>query len=137
MGRTKLSMRGVAKLLCALALLLLATSASAADKKLKLPSNDDCLACHQDASLSHDVNGKSVSLAVDPDKFKNSIHGGMFTCVDCHDDLKEAPHTSTPAKVSCSKCHADQDAAYKHGIHATALRAKAPGSKESPSCTSC
>jgi formate dehydrogenase gamma subunit len=118
-------------------LLLLATSAGAADKKPKLPSNDDCLACHQDSSLSHDVNGKSVSLAVDPDKFKNSIHGGMFTCVDCHEDLKEAPHTTTPKKVSCAKCHADSDTAYSHSVHANAIKGGGAIGERAPTCTSC
>src|SRR3954468_15467435 len=37
----------------------------------------ECLACHSDASLAKDVNGKAVSLHVDEGKFKNSIHGSM------------------------------------------------------------
>ena len=45
------------------------------------PTNEDCLACHRDAGLAHDVNGKRVTLYVDPVKFKNSMHGGMFACV--------------------------------------------------------
>src|SRR5690242_1604570 len=117
MGRTIRRISRRAASVGALVLLLL-MSGWAADKKPKLPGNDDCLACHQDASLSHDVNGKPVSLAVDSDKFKASIHGGMFTCVDCHDDLKEAPHTTTPKKVSCAKCHADSESAYSHSVHA-------------------
>ena len=40
--------------------------------------------------LTHDVNGKTVSLHVDPQHFKDSIHGSMFTCVDCHTDVKSA-----------------------------------------------
>ncbi len=87
--------------------LLAATGASAAQK----PTNDDCLTCHGDASLTKDVNGKTVSLHVDPEKFKNSMHGGMFSCVDCHTDVKTSPHENTPAKVSCATCHADQQAA--------------------------
>src|ERR1051325_10104882 len=62
----------------------------------KKPSNEECLACHGDATLSKEVNGKPFSLFVNPDKFKDSIHGGMFACVDCHTDLKSAPHDGTP-----------------------------------------
>ena len=139
MGRTITSINRRAARAAALVLLLLALPAWAADKKpqAKKPTNDDCLACHQDSSLSHDVNGKSVSLAVDPDKFKNSIHGGMFTCVDCHDDLKEAPHTATPKKVSCAKCHADSEAAYSHSVHATAIKNGGAIGERAPTCISC
>ena len=42
---------------------------------------------------------------VDPQKFKDSMHGGMFTCVDCHTDVKISPHENTPAKISCGTCH--------------------------------
>ena len=136
MGR-KSKQFGGGKLLYLLVFLLLAASGWAADKKPKLPTNDDCLACHQDPSLSHDVNGKSVSLAVDPDKFKGSIHGSMFTCVDCHDDLKEAPHTVTPKKVSCAKCHADSEAAYSHSVHAGAIKAGGAIGERAPTCVSC
>ena len=112
------------------ALFLSAGSASAAQK----PSNDDCLACHGDSSLSHEVNGKTVSLFVDPAKFKDSIHGNLFTCVDCHTDLKSSPHETTPQKVSCAKCHADEQAAYDRSFHAKAIR---EGDSKAATCTDC
>ena len=49
-------------------------------------------------------NGKSH---VDETKFKHSVHGRMFTCVDCHTDVKSLAHETPPAKVSCAQCHAD------------------------------
>ena len=137
MGRTIRRISRRAAGVGAFVLLLLAMPGWAADKKPKLPGNDDCLACHQDASLSHDVNGKAVSLAVDPEKFKASIHGGMFTCVDCHDDLKEAPHTTTPKKVSCAKCHADSETAYSHSVHAIAIKNGGAIGERAPTCVSC
>ena len=73
---------------CLVLALLYATGTAVAQK----PTNEDCLTCHADASLATDVNGKPVSLYVDPDKFKNSIHGGMFSCVDCHSDIKNSTH---------------------------------------------
>jgi cytochrome b subunit of formate dehydrogenase len=101
----------------------------------KKPSNADCLACHGDATLTHEINGKPVSLGVDEKKFNASIHGAILTCVDCHDDLKSAPHETAPAKVSCAKCHADADKAYSHSVHAEALKAKSNGS--APTCIAC
>jgi cytochrome b subunit of formate dehydrogenase len=110
--------------------LLLSSSAPAAQK----PSNDECLACHGDSTLSKEVNGKKVSLAVNPDAFKASIHGGMFNCVDCHTDLKSSPHDGTPKKVSCATCHADEQAAYDKSFHATAIKS---GDGQAATCTDC
>jgi cytochrome b subunit of formate dehydrogenase len=98
------------------------------------PSNQDCLVCHGDASLSTERNGKTVSLAVDPEHFKGSIHGSLFTCVDCHSDLKSAPHETTPAKVSCARCHADEQAAYERSFHAKAIH---NGDGQAATCTDC
>jgi len=113
-----------------LLVLLLGAAAMAAQK----PTNDDCLACHGDASLSKDENGKPVSLYVDPQKFKDSMHGGMFTCVDCHTDVKTSPHENTPAKVSCATCHSDEQAAYGRSLHAKAAQS---GNSHAATCVDC
>ena len=74
------------KLLCVLGLLLAcagytyAGTVAAAPAKL---TSDDCLACHSDASM---VNGKEVH----GDAFKASVHGSMFSCVDCHTSIKSS-----------------------------------------------
>ncbi len=86
-----------------------------AEKKLK---NEDCLSCHADAALTKDVNGKPVSLAVDNEKFKHSIHGSMFACVDCHTDVKTLGHETPPKKVTCTQCHAEVHDAYLQSMHA-------------------
>jgi len=98
------------------------------------PSNDDCLACHGDSSLSTEVNGKPVSLYVNPGKFKDSIHGSMFTCVDCHTDVKTSPHENTPAKLTCASCHADEQTAYSHSVHARAIE---KGDLHAAACVDC
>src|SRR5271169_5570110 len=107
----------------ALALLLTAGSVFAAGKQPSSkqppkPTAEECLACHSDASLAHDENGKTVSLHVDPQAFKDSIHGSMFTCVDCHTDVKSAAHETAPQKITCAGCHTDEQAAYEHSFHA-------------------
>jgi cytochrome b subunit of formate dehydrogenase len=98
------------------------------------PTNEDCLACHGDPTMTKDVGGKAVSISVNPDAFKASIHGGMFACVDCHTDVKTSPHENTPAKISCATCHADQQAAYDRSYHANAIRA---GDMQAATCVSC
>jgi cytochrome b subunit of formate dehydrogenase len=119
----------------ALTFLLAAGSLHAASKKEPpKPTADECLACHSDASLSHDVNGKTVSLHVDPQAFKDSIHGSMFTCVDCHTDVKSSAHETPPQKISCATCHADEQAAYDRSLHARALKA---GNSSAATCVDC
>ena len=91
-----------------------ATAAHAA-QKLK---DSDCLTCHSDPTLTEDVNGSVVGIHVDENKLKHSIHGRLFSCVDCHTDVTSLAHESRPKRVSCSQCHADAGQAYAHSIHA-------------------
>jgi cytochrome b subunit of formate dehydrogenase len=102
-----------------------------AQQKLK---NEDCLTCHADASLTKDVNGKSVTLAVDNEKFKHSIHGSMFTCVDCHTDVKSLGHETPPKKLTCTQCHAEAHDAYLQSTHAKASKT---GRIPSANCEDC
>ncbi len=119
----------------ALTLLLTAVSLHAAGKKdPPKPTADECLACHSDATLTHDVNGKTVSLHVDPQTFKDSIHGSMFTCVDCHTDVTSAAHETTPKKISCATCHADEQAAYDRSFHGKAVQG---GNTKAATCVDC
>ncbi len=103
---------------------LFSYAGSSAPPKL---TNDDCLGCHSDASM---VNGK----AVHGDAFKASVHGSMFSCVDCHTSIKTLPHDSGLAKPTCVTCHADEQKAYNNGVHGKALAA---GIANAANCESC
>lgn len=119
----------------ALTLLLTANSLSAATKKdPPKPTVDECLTCHSDSTLSYEVNGKKVSLHVDPQAFKDSIHGSMFTCVDCHTDVKSAAHETAPKRITCATCHADQQAAYDRSFHGKAAQI---GNTAAATCVDC
>jgi cytochrome b subunit of formate dehydrogenase len=119
----------------ALALVLTAVSSQAGTKKEPpKPTAEECLACHSDATLSHEENGKTVSLHVDPQAFKDSIHGSMFTCVDCHTDVKTSAHETTPKKISCATCHADEQTAYEKSFHA---KAALGGNTHTANCVDC
>jgi cytochrome b subunit of formate dehydrogenase len=118
-------------------LIVVAFSAGAAAQKKSAQKidNAECLACHTpDGGLTKEVNGKQVSLAVDDGKFKASIHGSMFACVDCHSDIKAVPHENTPAKPQCATCHADEVNKYNHGFHAQAVK---NGNSNAASCQDC
>ncbi len=86
------------------------------------PKDAECLACHSDPTMTTEAGGRQVSLTVDAAKMQQSVHGGMFACVDCHKDVKSSPHETTPAKVQCAECHADAQAAYAHSYHAKAKK---------------
>jgi cytochrome b subunit of formate dehydrogenase/nitrate/TMAO reductase-like tetraheme cytochrome c subunit len=115
-------MKSVGKF-CALAIVVFLLSWTSLARAQHKPKDAECLACHADPTLTTtDASGKTVSLTVDAEKMKQSIHGGMSSCVDCHKDVKSSPHEATPAKIACAQCHADQQAAYKHSFHATAKK---------------
>jgi len=116
------------------ALLALCPVPAHAARPAKKPTNDDCIACHSDPSLTKDVNGKQVSLQVDPDHFKNGIHGSILSCVDCHTGVTAGPHDPTPAKVKCVTCHADEQAAWERSYHAKALQS---GDRHAATCEDC
>ena len=98
---------------------------SAANAQPK-PRDSDCLACHSDSTLTTDVNGKPLSLFVDQNKLKHSVHAGMFSCVDCHTDVKSLVHETPPKKITCAQCHADAQDAYAHSTHARARKTGSP-----------
>ena len=100
-------------------------------QKLK---DSDCLTCHGGSTLTTEENGKAVSLYVDQNKFKHSVHGRMFHCVDCHTDVKSLAHDTPPAKITCAQCHADAQAAYAHSVH---TQARGSGTNPAATCEDC
>ena len=58
----------------------------------------------------------------------------MFTCVDCHTDVKSAAHETTPKKITCATCHADEQAAYDRSFHGKAVQA---GNSNAATCVDC
>ena len=103
-------------LLCTTSIFLVASSTGApAAQKLK---DADCLACHGDHTLTADEDGKTVSLFVDQNQLKHSIHGRVLGCVDCHKDVKSLAHDKPPARVECAGCHAAAQDAWARSTHA-------------------
>ncbi len=96
-------------------------------------SNDDCLTCHSDSSLTKEVNGQSVSVFVDQKTFEASVHS-FLNCADCHSDVKDYPHDPTPKSVSCAQCHEEASQAYNQGLHA---KARNGGNTRAASCLNC
>ena len=104
------------------ALLLVCWALPAHAAKLK---DADCLACHSNEMPFS--TGTGTTKAIDESKMKQSIHGQMFQCVDCHTDVKSLAHETTPKKVECAQCHTDEQKAYAGGMHSKmSVSSKAP-----------
>lgn len=98
-------------------------------------SDEDCLDCHTDPDLTIEVNGKAVSLEVNADAFKGSVHADNG-CVSCHEeaDVSEAPHPYPMAHVNCGNCHEDIEKIYANSLHGKAVANKDP---LAPFCSAC
>ncbi len=129
-------MRAAALILCVLVGGSAAAGTASPSEAPSPPSNDDCLACHGEASLTR---GDGRPLAPDLQRFSVSVHGRAgVACVDCHADLAqptEFPHPDKLAPADCSGCHADPVAQYAESVHAHAQggRAQARGA----ACADC
>ena len=113
---------------------LMAMTASAGQSSPKPPANDDCLACHGDATAARE-DGRSIAVAAA--EYAGSIHGPL-ACVDCHADLSataDFPHAAKLAKVACASCHTDIGSTYHDSIHAWA--AEKAGLVVAPTCVDC
>jgi hypothetical protein len=113
-------------------LLALGASTAAGQDTPPAPTNDDCLACHGDASAQR-ANG--TSIFVDLKTFGASVHGQLeLQCVACHTDLAtaEMPHAEKLKPADCSACH--DSTAFAASVHGKALAA---GKTTAPTCASC
>jgi hypothetical protein len=98
----------------------------------KGPTNDDCLACHDDDSLKRS-DGRPIALG--RERLAASVHGQAgLACTDCHAALAKTtdfPHAEKLAPVDCASCHEEPGRQYASSIHAQARRKAA----DSPAAT--
>lgn len=98
-------------------------------------TNDDCLGCHSDKSLTTKRGARTVSLFVEGKRFASSVHGSL-SCTDCHADLqgKELPHSTPLKRVDCGSCHNQESEQHSKSLHG---RAVARGDTLAPRCVDC
>lgn len=94
-------------------------------------SNDDCLACHSDKSLTMDKSGKTISLWVDSVRFSKSVHS-VLECIDCHTgfDPGEIPHAKKIKPVKCLNCHDGE----RVNLYTQSVHARVKGGAECKDC---
>jgi predicted CXXCH cytochrome family protein len=109
------------------------------------PSNEACLACHQNAGMTATIGGQDIPLTVDAKKFSASVHGEeKVACVDCHTNITGFPHPEVTAASSrdfslqmyptCQQCHGEQYQKVLDSVHQKALAA---GNTNAAVCTDC
>jgi len=98
-------------------------------------TNDDCLACHNDATLTKEKGGKKVSLYIKPTALDHSVHKNVL-CASCHTGaaVKDFPHPENQKPVECGTCHADAKEKFFKGVHG---RAFLTNNKYAPNCKEC
>ena len=101
-------------------------------------SDEDCMMCHEDPELTTERNGQTVSMFVQAENLKRTVHGDV-NCIECHDDVntEEFFHADQSKKlkpVDCGKCHKPSAMQFSAGIHGQALKLNEP---YAPDCKEC
>lgn len=98
-------------------------------------SNEDCLMCHDDPTLTSVKNGKEVSRYIPSNILTNSVHS-YLECVSCHPDaaVEDFPHAENLQPVNCGECHDTEMSDFLNGIHGDAFSKK---DKNAPNCSEC
>ncbi len=110
-----------------------ATAEPAAAEAPKPPANSDCMDCHEAEFKPRKKGEQPVWVGVKPEVFAKSVHGKL-NCIDCHADIKEAPHDSKVAPAQCASCHTKAAAQYATSIHGMSHKM---GASDAASCASC
>jgi cytochrome b subunit of formate dehydrogenase len=119
----------LSRVLVRAALLILILGAAAAPVRSQT-TTQDCLDCHDDATLTSEK-GRPVSVVAKT--FHTGPHGEQ-DCVDCHaapGNYEDMPHFTKYTKVECTTCHDDVSHDFAGSIHESLF---ASGKM---SCTSC
>ncbi len=109
------------------------------------PTDEACLACHQQEGMTAQIGGQPVPITIDAEKFSASVHGTeKVACVDCHTNITGFPHpavtASSPRDFSlemyptCEQCHSEQ---YQKTLDSVHQKALAAGNNNAAVCTDC
>jgi cytochrome b subunit of formate dehydrogenase len=104
--------------------------------KIKAQTNDDCLTCHSDSTLTMEKNKKKISLFVNATELSHSAHQKL-QCIACHTgfDINNTPHKENIQPIDCKSCHTD--AALKHPFHPQMMKANSIAGGEDVNCKNC
>ena len=102
----------------------------------KTQSDDDCLTCHEDNTLTMEKKGKEISLFVNVKLLQTSPHKRL-SCVACHVgfNAEDLPHKENIQPINCLSCH--KDARIKHQFHPQIKKANGINGIDGTSCKGC
>ncbi len=94
-----------------------------------------CMSCHQNQDLHKVVDGEEVTLYVDEEDVRHSIHR-TNSCIKCHTDVSVSrdPVCRDSGQVDCSMCHPAEAVDYQASRHGMD---HAQGNPIAPYCTDC
>ncbi|RPI90494.1 MAG: ammonia-forming cytochrome c nitrite reductase subunit c552, partial [Chloroflexi bacterium] len=147
-NRSQLGLTGLAfgVLLLLIVMVLMAKPVAAAPQSQdEQPTDESCLACHQQEGMTAQVGGEPLPVTIDPEKFSASVHGTEdIACVDCHTNITGFPHPEVTASSrrdftmelypTCQECHLEQ---YEKTLDSVHQRAIAAGNTNAAVCTDC
>jgi hypothetical protein len=104
-----------------------------------------CMDCHGNPELSMTFpNGDVLSLYLDGEGFRHSVHGTRLACADCHQRNMTVPHKVPNVQSRrqlalveyevCKRCHFEN---YTRTLDSMHFDAMAEGKEEAPICTDC
>ena len=104
--------------------------------KLSAQTNDDCLTCHSDSTLTMEKDKKTVSLFVDVKVLANSPHKKL-QCIACHVgfDPNNDPHKKNIQPINCESCH--KNAPLLHPFHPQMIKANGVDGSKDVNCKGC
>jgi cytochrome b subunit of formate dehydrogenase len=104
--------------------------------KICAQTNDDCLTCHSDSTLTMEKDKKTISLFVNVNTLSHSAHQKL-QCIACHTgfDINNIPHKANIQPIDCKTCHTD--AAIKHPFHPQMMNANSVTGGEDVNCKFC
>ncbi len=104
--------------------------------KLGAQTNDDCLTCHSDSTLTMVKNKKTISLYVDSNVLAHSAHAKV-QCIACHTgfDINNTPHKKNIQPIDCQSCH--KGIALKHPFHPQMLKGNTVTGGPDVNCVGC
>ena len=108
-------------------------------------TDEACLVCHSQTTLSTTIGGQALPLTIDGVAFQDSVHGTeQIKCTDCHTNISDFPHPTVTASsprdfslemyTTCKQCHLEQ---YEMVLDSVHQRALAAGNTNAAVCTDC
>jgi nitrate/TMAO reductase-like tetraheme cytochrome c subunit len=131
----------ISRISCAIAIAAFAATVTVAAQQ---DPSEECLACHADALEITFTNNTTRTIQVQADAIKHSVHAGKATCVDCHPNGRELPHSerqyassrqlTVAASEQCRQCHFSE---YRQSLESVHAEAVARGDSTAPVCVDC